>query len=239
MSAAPIPEPAYGTHTARNAGELHQLAEQFTAIPVPHLFDLYRETDPTAVSGTGRIATGMIFPFGGGAVCRWSAPCSPAGWPFPVRQAEVFDNIAEALAVHGHLGATVLRTYDVTDPDGSQLDASRSDRTTPEAFAVQDESRDVPEWGVWYPEGDRAVTWAPPVTPRSGRQQADRYTLWRSLPELVERVGVRTGPGKGRVVFLTSTTGRFLVRDVRGALASGMRHARQARDTALANLPAL
>lgn len=240
MSTPEIPlEPEYGPHIARNADELWHLGQAFASIPVPHLFDLYRTVDSTGVSGPGRIATGLIFPFGGGVVCKWSTSNTPPGWPFRVRQAEVFDSVAEVLAVHGHAGDTIMRTYDVTDPDGTALDAARTDKSTPEAFAVMDDTRDAPEWGVWYPEQDRAVTWAPPITFRTGRRQADRYTLWRSLPELVERVGVRTGPSRGRVVWLTSTAGRFLVRDVRGVVAANMRHVREMREAMLRHLPPL
>lgn len=232
-----LPEPAFGGHAASTREQIIALGQSFAAVPVPTLFELSRADDPTGVSGLGRIAHGMIFPMGGGAVYQWhSAP--PAGWPAPVRQFGLFDSVAEVLAVHGHDGATVLRTLDATDADGSQL-AERLDRYAPEAFAVVDVTGDVPEWGVWLPQQDRAVTWACPITPISGRRQADRHTVWRSFTELQARVTERTGPGKGQVVWLSSKRGRQVMHNTRAAHQAGLRHVEQLRKLAVDSLPPL
>lgn len=229
------PEPTPGDYPATTVEQLVTLAFAFARCPVPTPFELVRVADPTGISGTGRVAHGLIFPGAGGAVYQWHQASPPFGWPATVRQFGVFDSIAEVLAVHGHQGATILRTYDATDQDGRRLDSEA--RADPEAFAVVDNAGDVPEWGVWLPERDQAVTWAPPVTPISGRQQADRITRWHSMAELTERMAARTGISHGRVVWLTSNRGRKLITDVRGAHLADLGHTRRAAEAALASLP--
>lgn len=229
------PEPAFGLHDVHTHEQVIGLGQSFAIVPVPTLFELVRTDDPTGQSGLGRVAHGVIFPLHGGAVYQWNSP-PPVGWSHPVRQFGVFDSIAEVLAVHGHDGCTSVRTLDATDADNSQFH-SVLDRTVPESFAVVDESGDVPEWGVWLPLLDRAVTWASPVTPISGRRQADRHTIWRSMSELQERVGMRTGPGKGRVVWLTSRTGRHIAHQARAAFSAGLRHVEQLKRLAVDSLP--
>jgi hypothetical protein len=203
------PEPPFGEHIARTREQIIGLGQAFAQVPVPTLFELVRVDDPTGLSGLGRIAHGMIFPMHGGAVYQWHSD-PPRGWHHPIRQYGLFASIAEILAVHGHCGATVLRTLDVMDIDASQLNG-RDDRGAPEAFVIVDGSGDVPEWGVWLPQEDHAVTWASPITPISGRRQADRHTVWRSMGSLSARVGERTGPSRGSVVWLTSSRGRRIV----------------------------
>jgi hypothetical protein len=229
------PEPPFGEHAVTSYEDAAALGRAFAGVPVPTPFELVRVDDPTGISGLGRMATGVIFPFEGGAAYRWQSPRPPVGWPQHVRQFGVFDSIAEVIAVHGHNGATILRTHDACDLDKSCLTAQVP---TPEVFAIKDTSGDVPEWGVWYPHDDRAVTWAPPITPISGRHQAGRHTVWQSLEQLQERVDVRTGPGRGRLLWLTSHQGRALARQVRASFSSGVRHAEQAYERAL-NAPVL
>jgi hypothetical protein len=231
------PEPMFGLHAARTREQIIGLGQAFANVPVPTLFELVRESDPTAVSGPGRVAHGIIFPMLGGAVYQWHSP-PPAGWDVPVQQFGVFESIAEVLAVHGHDGSTILRTLDVTDADNTQLSAPL-DRTVPEAFAVVDDSGDVPEWGVWLPAQDKAVTWASPITPVSGRRQAERLTVWRSMPQLHERVAARTGPGHGRIVWLTSRPGRAIVHNARAAHAAHLRHTDHLRRMTVDSAPPL
>jgi len=221
------PEPPFGLHEARTREQITALGQAFANVPVPTLFELVSSNAvtsyrPDAEVPSPRLAHGIIFPMLGGAVYQWHSP-PPGGWDAPVRQFGVFESVAEVLAVHGHDGSRLLRTLDVTDADNSQL-AAALDRTGPEAFAVVDDSGDVPEWGVWLPAQDKAVTWASPITPVSGRRQAERLTVWRTMSQLMERVGARTGPGHGRVVWLTSRPGRAIVHNARAAHAAHMRH---------------
>ena len=236
MTATPdapvIVEPPYGDQPADTADQINAIGRMFATVPTPTLFELHRDVDATGVSGPGRVAAGVIFPFDGGAVYEWQPVAPPPGYDRLVRQFGAYDSIAEVLAVHGHQGSTVLRTIDATDVDGLQLSGDL-DRQMPEAFAVVDVTSDVPEWGAWFPGRDRAVTWAPPITPVSGRRQAGRLTHWRSIGDMIERVAVRTGPGQGRLVWLTQHAGRRLVREVRGAYTSGVKHTRQAAEQAL------
>ena len=227
-----LPEPPFGPHPAYTWRQAHELGAAFAGVPIPTLFELVRLADPTGVSRTlGRVAHGIVFPYAGGAVYRWHQSAPPPGWPAPVRQFGLYESIAEVIAVHGHGGSTVVHTVDATDAKGEQLSAAGY-RLEIEAFAVVDTSGDVPEWGVWIPGDDRAVTWAPPITPISGRRQADRHTVWRSMDELSERVDMRTGPGRGRIVWLASVPGRALVGQVRGAHMAGLRHSRQMMELA-------
>lgn len=73
--------------------------------PYPGLrrFVLYRLKDVTGVSGTGVVAYGCEFP-DGTAVVRW---CVGAA-----RSTVVWDSIADAIAVHGHDGATIVTYVD-------------------------------------------------------------------------------------------------------------------------------
>lgn len=66
--------------------------------PTPQLFHLQRHTDITGVSGTGRVADGVIWPDGATTI-RWRGDRpSTVHW----------DHIAHAKAVHGHGGATEI-----------------------------------------------------------------------------------------------------------------------------------
>lgn len=69
---------------------------------VPRRFQLYRHTDISHVSGVGVVASGAQFPDGSVAV-RWhGAHPSTVAW----------NSIADAIAVHGHSGATEVRWLD-------------------------------------------------------------------------------------------------------------------------------
>ena len=72
-------------------------------------FTLYRDTDPTGISGTGEIAEGAIFT-DGTAVLRWK--------PQPTRAAHsstaVWPDIDSMLGIHGHDGKTRI-IWDATN----------------------------------------------------------------------------------------------------------------------------
>ena len=59
---------------------------------------LQRSTDQSGVSGTGRVAEGVVFD-DGTVVLRWLGD---------VRSTVVFDNIAEVELIHGHGGDTAI-----------------------------------------------------------------------------------------------------------------------------------
>lgn len=69
---------------------------------VPRRFQLYRHTDISHVSGVGVVAWGVLFPDGSAAI-RWhGAHPSTVAW----------DSVDDAIAVHGHSGATEIRWMD-------------------------------------------------------------------------------------------------------------------------------
>jgi hypothetical protein len=72
-------------------------------------FVLYRMRDVSGVSGTGVVAYGCQFPDGRVAI-RWASKGLPAS-------TVTWDSIADAVAVHGHDGNTIV-TYVDPDPDG-------------------------------------------------------------------------------------------------------------------------
>lgn len=61
-------------------------------------FELQRDEDVTGVSGTGVVADGAVFP-DGVTVLRWRGDR---------RSTVVWDNVDDALAIHGHDGKTRL-----------------------------------------------------------------------------------------------------------------------------------
>lgn len=64
----------------------------------PRLFHLQRDQDISGVSGTGRVADGVLWPDGSCCV-RWrSATASVSVWA----------NFQDMIAVHGHNGATKI-----------------------------------------------------------------------------------------------------------------------------------
>ena len=71
----------------------------------PRRFHLQRDTDITGVSGTGRVADGVLWPDGSVSI-RWRGD----------RPSTVFwDDLAHAEAVHGHQGATRI-VWDDPEP---------------------------------------------------------------------------------------------------------------------------
>lgn len=70
--------------------------------PVPRRFQLYRHTDISHVSGIGVVAWGVQFPDGSVAI-RWhGAHPSTVAW----------SSVGDAIAIHGHSGATEIRWAD-------------------------------------------------------------------------------------------------------------------------------
>lgn len=67
------------------------------AQPVPpRLFSLMRDRDETGISGTGKVAEGVLFG-SGKCVLHW---CTQT------RSVAVYDSIADLIRIHGHNGAT-------------------------------------------------------------------------------------------------------------------------------------
>lgn len=75
---------------------------------VPRRFRLYRHTDISHVSGIGVVAWGVQFPDGSVAV-RWHGD-----YPSTV----AWGSVEDAIAVHGHSGATEVQWLD--DPEASR-----------------------------------------------------------------------------------------------------------------------
>lgn len=65
----------------------------------PRLFDLVRYRDETGVSGTGKVAEGVLFA-DGQCVMRW---CTST------RSTAIYETIADLIRIHGHNGATQVR----------------------------------------------------------------------------------------------------------------------------------
>jgi hypothetical protein len=96
---------------------------------LPRRFHLQRDTDITGVSGTGRVADGVLWPDGSVAI-RWRGDRpSTVHW----------DRIADAEHVHGHHGATRIVWDDEELPatkDAAtvlRLAAQRFERACPDA----------------------------------------------------------------------------------------------------------
>jgi hypothetical protein len=62
-------------------------------------FYLQRNEDETGVSGTGRVAEGVVFSRTGMAVMHWLTHYESIG---------VYPSIEELIAIHGHAGRTVV-----------------------------------------------------------------------------------------------------------------------------------
>lgn len=101
---------------------------------LPRRFHLQRTTDPTGVSGTGRIADGVLWP-DGTVVIRWrgNRP-STVAWM----------SLDDALAVHGHGGATTV-IWDDPEPTAYTL-RSRCEHC-PDGHTPPDGGSQP--WGVW------------------------------------------------------------------------------------------
>ncbi len=111
---------------------------------------LVREQDVTGVSGTGLVATGVVWP-DGRAMFRWcGAP--PAGHDQRVQQICLFDHVREITVVHGHDGATRVVQR---DPMAPCADLGVSVFGLVRTAGLR---RVVSYWGVAFHDGP-AVTW--------------------------------------------------------------------------------
>lgn len=72
----------------------------------PKRFLLYREQDATGVSGTGVVATGVVWPDGYVAM-RWKADDHEAA-----SSTSVWSSVADLLRVHGHGGLSKILYLD-------------------------------------------------------------------------------------------------------------------------------
>ena len=68
----------------------------------PRRFILYRRHDATGVSGTGIVATGVVWPDGHAAL-RWKA-----NDPTEASSTSVWSSVADLLRVHGHGGLSKI-----------------------------------------------------------------------------------------------------------------------------------
>jgi hypothetical protein len=82
--------------------------------PSPKRFVLYRDEDATGVSGTGVVATGIVWPDGHAAL-RWKADDREAA-----SSTSVWTSVADLMRVHGHGGLSKLFYL---DGDGDPPDA--------------------------------------------------------------------------------------------------------------------
>ncbi|GHI91304.1 hypothetical protein [Streptomyces olivaceus] len=99
----------------------------------PKLFHLQRDRDVSGVSGTGRVANGVLWPDGTVAV-RWVGDRpSTVHW----------DRIADAEAVHGHGGATRLVWAEAQQP----VTLSPAERT------MLDYALDQAQERIWSDDG--------------------------------------------------------------------------------------
>ncbi len=70
-------------------------------IGAPYTFDLIRRTDATGVSGTGRVAEGVVFN-DGTSILRWLTEH---------RSTAIYESARKLLAIHGHGGQSELRYH--------------------------------------------------------------------------------------------------------------------------------
>jgi len=70
-------------------------------------FHLVRTQDVTGISGTGRVAGGVVFPDGTVAM-RWNTDVASTAF---------YDSIADVEEIHGHNGATVVAYVDIRETD--------------------------------------------------------------------------------------------------------------------------
>ena len=122
----------------------------------PRLFHLQRDTDITGVSGTGRVADGVLWP-DGTATLRWLGDrASTVHW----------DRIGDAKAVHGHGGATRIVLNDSPGARLGRIAAAHSKDQTAGGMT----SGDCTECGHAWPcptytwatsERDPLATWDP------------------------------------------------------------------------------
>lgn len=83
--------------TQRRAAEKHARNQHIAAVTKgTRLFHLYRDTDQSGVSGTGRVAEGTLFP-NGKAVLSWNTPFTSVA---------VYDSMEHLRQIHLHGGKT-------------------------------------------------------------------------------------------------------------------------------------
>jgi hypothetical protein len=85
----------------------------------PKRFILYRRQDATGVSGTGVVATGVVWPDGHAAL-RWKADDDEAA-----SSTSVWSSVADMMRVHGHSGLSEI-VY--LDDDGRPPQAGAPER---------------------------------------------------------------------------------------------------------------
>lgn len=141
----------------------------------PAPFALVRTTDPSAVSGTGVVAAGIIWP-DQRAAFRWTALRPPAGHQAIVQQVCLFDRASEILTVHGHQGATRIETR---DPMSGCSDLGMSVFGIVGSYGLR---RVVAYWGVAYDDGP-ALTWRndPARPPRIEQWPGGWADAWTEL----------------------------------------------------------
>ena len=130
----------------------------------PQPFGLLRREDPSRVSGTGLVASGVIWPDSRVAM-QWCPEQPPAGYHSPVRQVNLWDSVEEIEGVHAHGGLTRLETRDPASPC---VDLGLS------VFGVLAQYRlraRVTHWGVRWDSGT-AVTW------RADETRPTRVETW-------------------------------------------------------------
>lgn len=134
---------------------------------------LTRVTDVTGVSGTGLVATGVVWP-DGRAMFRWcGAP--PAGHDRRIQQVCLFDDVAQIDVVHGHDGATRVQTR---DPMAACADLGVSVFGIVRTAGLR---RAVVYWGAAFHDGP-AVTWRNnPDRPRIETWPAGVSMAWAEL----------------------------------------------------------
>lgn len=126
----------------------------------PQPFALVRDVDVTGVSGTGVVASGVIWPDRRAAML-WNTGRPPAGHTRPVRQVFLWDSVEEIEPVCGHQGATRLERRDPALPC---VDLGLAVFGIVAWYGTR--SR-VTHWGVRWDNG-HAVTWRgdPAAPPR-------------------------------------------------------------------------
>ena len=92
---------------------------------LPKRFALYRREDATGVSGTGVVATGVVWPDGHAAL-RWKADDHDAA-----SSTSAWTSVADLLRVHGHDGLSEIIYLDDDDaPPRSRVSAHARGRVT-------------------------------------------------------------------------------------------------------------
>lgn len=75
-------------------------------MPLPRRFVLHRTTDISGVSGTGLVASGVM----------WGDGTIALHWHTRIRSHVIFPAIEDMLELHGHAGATEIRWLDPETP---------------------------------------------------------------------------------------------------------------------------